>query len=344
MYNWKIEVSEYLSRILPHLNTQKITDPAIDTSKKKRRDFTISQFGLLRYTAQSILTRAHIYDKKTASFAKSYAAIIPLLLSEKDGYLAFDKNNINILRDFSKSTRCGEIAQGINYAYAIERLGAYVIFDFKYYAETYKKFHKCNGATPDYIYFRRKDKKLGILESKGTMAPHPTDSLYRGYLQCENGKNYLINNGVNPANSYVSAVSFGTTSPRLKRNSCIYIADPSDDSDTKDDNEEKSILYEYSKFFYLAGNQKATEALMRGERLSEKDLEYIAGFVNNDEIIIGTWDLRSISTDRMVTLRMGIKKSLAQYLFGETKVFEPCKQMVSEHKEIFADGTFFEIE
>lgn len=348
MYNWKrkIEVWEYESDVFPKQKgvNWSIKDSANDSYKTEHKDLEITFFQLLLSTAKSMITKSYKYSTQVALFARSYSEVIQLLLDDKDGYLAFNYDFRDILRDFSKVTRHGEIAQGINYFYAKERLGAYAVFDFKDYARRAGISKKCRGYTPDYVYCRSKDKAIGILESKGTMQATPTGFLIHGHDQCTNGEAYLKSHGIIPANSYVSAVSFGTTSPRMHRHTRIYIADPSNKFEYKDENPKENSLYEYSKLFYLAGNRRITEKLMWGETIQKSDFEFLeSSFVNNG-VIIGEWDVKDPFTNRMARINLGIKSSLADCLTGENDVLQEYEHRILENREEFSDGTFIVME
>lgn len=346
--NWrrKVEVLEYDSNVIPNSLPKgkgwSIKDNVYNINKHKHNDLEVSCFELLISTGKSILTTAHKYSKKVAIFARSYIEPFELLLDEKDGYLAFDYENKDILRDFSKGTRRGEIAQGINYLYATKCLGAYVVYDFKYYAyEQMNCSSKCKGKNPDYVYCRR-DKKIGILESKGTMKADPSYCLHSGYFQCENGRDCLQMNRINVANTYVSAVSFGTTSKHLNRHTSIYISDPDGDDCFIDENVRKNSLYEYSKLFYLAGNKTATEKLMRGETLKKEDLGLTAHERRPQTIPIGEWESGSILGDKPVKFEIGLNAYLIDYLMDDNniEVFPKCRHEASESREMFEDGSF----
>ena len=350
--NWrrKVEVIEYDSNTIPKSLTigkrWSIKDKKYDKYKHPRPDFEVSCFELLISTGKSILTTAHRYNEKAAIFARSYIEPFEILLDEKDGYLAFDYENKDILRDFSKGTRHGEIAQGINYLYAKKCLDAYAVYDFKYYAYTKKKCSsKCIGKSPDYIYCRGKDHKIGILESKGTMESDPSHFLYSGHIQCENGRKYLKKNKLTPANSYVSAISFGTTSPRLNRHTSIYISDPENDNCFVDADIKRNSLYEYSKLFYLVGNKDATEKLMRGETLTKRDLGLTEHERITDKTLIGEWEFKHILNKKPVMLKLGLKSALIEYLMSNNiQALDTYEHKFSENSETFEDGSFIMVE
>lgn len=131
-----------------------------------------------------------------------------------------------------------------------EYVSVYAVYDFHFYAKERQFIRKhCQGRTPDYILCYP-DGTIGILESKGITAADPTAYLVSAHEQCENGKKFLNDKSIAVRNTYASVVSFAMYSPRMKRKTCLYIADSEDERMFRDDNLEKNSLYEYSKWFY----------------------------------------------------------------------------------------------
>lgn len=339
MENWirKISYKEYDSNYLKAKCSN-----IIDVGKTKKSGIIdISSFQLSVCTAKSILTRARQYNSTVSAFARSYMVTLPFLLAEKNGMLAIDFGNKDILRDFSKSTRIGEIAQGINYYFARNYLRAYAIYDFKEYKQKIIN-SKCGGRTPDYVLCYH-DGTIGIIESKGTTKKNPSNYLYNGYSQCENGVSFFNKHGINVKNSYSSVVSFATTSPHMDRDTCIYFADPQNDIYYYDENYECNMLYEYSKWFYLAGNRELTEKLMVGKKLSRSDFDFCER-IDKDNIVINSWRLDLLSNGKSIQLEMGIKNYLMEYfLTGRTTVLEKNNHNITDNSELFNDGTYIKI-
>lgn len=328
---------------------------------KSGGEFQISDIQLAISTARGVLTRAHLYSPKVAAFARSYLSTIPFMLSEKNKYLAINHENKDILRDFSKSTRHGEIAQGINYFYAKKHLGAYAVYDFIFYAKERQNIRgHCRGRIPDYILCYS-DGTIGVLESKGTTAADPTGYLVSAHEQCENGKVFLHGKSIAVRNTYASVVSFAMSSNN-RRNTCLYIADPEDERMFHDDNLERNSLYEYSKWFYLAGNGIVTEKLMDGQTPSMQDFE--SGSKVGEDVIVGSWNLELpperinkngiLDAQERVRVSLGIVPELQEYLIeGRTFQFrDKFKQeelsnnlvIANRNKIIFDDGTFILID
>lgn len=320
-------------------------------------EFSITNTQLAISIARSVLTRAHIYSPEVAAFARSYLSTISFILSERNNYLAINHHNKDILRDFSKSTRHGEIAQGINYFYAKRHLGAYAVYDFNVYKKERRNINRrCPGRIPDYILCYPNG-TIGILESKGTTVANPTGSLISAHEQCENGKKFLHSESINVKNTYASVVSFAMSSNE-GRNTCLYIADPEDEGMFRDDNWERNNLYEYSKWFYLAGNGIVTEKLMAGQTPSIQDFE--SNRKVEEGVIVGSWSLelppkkedinRMLDVRRTVRVSLGIIPELQEYLIkGQTfRLHKKIKQdeLVSsmniekQNITLFDDGTF----
>ena len=341
MDNWKrkIDYKKYDSAVMPALPR-----PTMTSSKKAKWDilkqralkegtFEISYFQLLISTAKSILTRADSYSVETAAFARSYMQTIPFLLNSKDEYLTMNHKNINILRDFSKSSRNGEIAQGINYYFAKKYLDAYAIYDFKYYVNNRMKIGaKGKGKTPDYVLCYS-DKTIGLMESKGTLIRNPSVYMENGNEQCYEGKIRLP--GV--SNTYVSTVSFAKSSKQMKRKTCLFIADPENSENYLDSNIEYNNCYEYSKLFYFAGNKVITQKLMGGQKITPSDL---GDFKNQKgDIVIATIENNNEISNRTKRIEIGIKEQALEYLL-DIKRIEKYENVSSESYELFEDGTF----
>lgn len=335
-----------------------------EAAAREHGTLPLSDSQLALRTAQAAITRADKFRREVVAFARSYLSIMPFMLGEKDGFLAINKNNKDILRDFSKSTRHGEIAQGINYYFALKRLGAYAIYDFSDYAKN--RIHiagACRGRTPDYILCYTNG-TIGILESKGTMAANPTRYLISAHEQCVSGRAYLEFNKVDVRDAYASAVSFATSSRRMKRNTCIYIADPEGGAQFRDYDFEKNSRYEYSKWFYLAGNRSATEKLMEDKPLSKQDFESYSDHISADGPVVGSWRMelpleskianRESEDWRTVKVSLGIIPFLQECLMkGRTFEYrDKVKDQVllarmapdSQRVKIFDDGTFIRID
>lgn len=336
MKNWvrKIYVNIYDSSVIPTTVPPKwdIRDmPAV----VKNDIMEISLCKLCLCTAKSIITRTSIYRREVVAFARSYFVTIPFLIAEKDGFIALNYDNKGILRDFSKTSRLGELAQGLNYYFALDNLNACGIQDFDIYWDENVN-QKYSGRKPDYVLIYQ-DGNIGLLESKGTGKANPSSSILSGNKQCEDGKKNLNTFEECIKNAYVSAVSFGTSSKSSQntRYSTLYcVGSSNNDFDTVE--EKLAILGEYAKWFYLAGDEENYKNLLKVKNCS------IEGKPNYYGTVIAEWQI-----DEGCTIQMGITQPLKEFLLklDEVAYLELKQQMrndarIEDKAEIFSDGTF----
>lgn len=316
MNNWKrsVEFCEYDSLFFHNNNKDLRKEMALKSSK-----FDVTKFELSIAIAKGILTKTSQINNETIAFARSYFDIIDYVLDEKNGNLVFNYNNKQLLRDFTKTSFIGEISQGINYIYATRRLNADVIYDYSYFT---KNFLLANipqkNKTPDYV-LHYTDGSYGILESKGTLNANPTNMIINGHSQCEQGECFLNSQKCTIKNSYVSAVSFGTSSmsPYNKRNTKLYCIDPTREDKKTISKDIKHLFYEYSKLFYLAGDIEAGNHLRNGEYLISDNYKK-QNFKKNEIFIIGSWPIYEYRSLEQVTIQIGLQRQVIDFLSGET--------------------------
>tara|TARA_R110002050_G_scaffold158249_1_gene287509 strand:+ start:6199 stop:7353 length:1155 start_codon:yes stop_codon:yes gene_type:complete len=136
----------------------------------EKTDFLIDIFDLSYATARTIcshqLNNKELYFDVIASFLSHLNFIEttsrPLLLSE---------SRYQRLRDFSRTTRIGEMAQGLNVHFCGSRLNFPFIIDFdlaKNHILSQLNIQN-SGKSPDFLVINQSLDKIGLLESKGTM-------------------------------------------------------------------------------------------------------------------------------------------------------------------------------
>lgn len=296
-------------------------------------------------TAKAMLTNAISYSYEIIGFARSYFHVIPYLIAEKNGYLVFDNDNKDVLRDFSKSTRIGELAQGIHYQMCIEQFGAYAVYDYKEFVKEHLKIKKrITGRSPDYVLCY-KDGTYGIIESKGTLTPDPTPFLKSGNEQIKSGSKFLNDNGVGVKNSYTATVSFATSSKRMHRNTTIYMADPDGKVENRVEMRYKdNVLRECAKFLCIAGDLELANMLKKGtDKLSEvRNVIFQQYSGNEDECVIGEFSMR-MGKNEIFNIEMGLSDKLVQYILQDTEEMVEFESYIEGDKEYFSDGTFVRI-
>lgn len=301
MANWirKIDVKQYDKLVVPRKKSATLKWDIRNETEDYSNSFSITYPELAFYTGLSVLTRCNeIYSPEVVQFAKSYFLTIPAMLNGKkvgqDVYLALDKENENLLRDFSKSSRTGEIAQGVNYFYFKKYKNVETVYDYKVFCET--KGCKAKGYSPDYVLVYD-DGTIGLLESKGTAKADPSGCIQHGKEQCDDGQKVL--NGY-VKNGFVSAVNWAT-SKNMRRNTTLFIVDPTTDNNHTETNIDRHIRYEYSKLFHYIGEKEIYEALRDDKPIDKKLFEK---FEKRGETIllqsIDVYEMGQIGLDRIV--------------------------------------------
>jgi len=139
-------------------------------ARVKESDFTLDIVDLSYYTARTLCSY-HLTNKEL------YFDVIASMLSHLN-FINSPSNNFLLsvsrykrLRDFSKSTRIGEMAQGVNTYFVAKRLNFPYIIDFDLAREkTLGTLNiQTNGKTPDFVFLDASQSKIGLYESKGTM-------------------------------------------------------------------------------------------------------------------------------------------------------------------------------
>lgn len=94
----------------------------------------------------------------------------------------FELSNVCSLgiRDFSLTSRIGELAQGVSYAYWHWARGYAWIADFAPWAAG-------SGMAPDFVMFDARTKDLALMEAKGTGSDCYKSPMYKALRQCKAG-------------------------------------------------------------------------------------------------------------------------------------------------------------
>jgi hypothetical protein len=171
------------------------------------------------------------------------------------------------LRDFSKSTRIGEMAQGINALFVAKRLNFPYIIDFDLAKEkTQLTLNiQTQGKTPDFVFLDSSFEKIGLFESKGTMngsVSGKTGFLSKGKNQIDDVNNppcfdfhlpmctkFANNNDVN-----LAAI------PNNRRSSINYALRTINCGNRKDLQLLKKI--HYASWFYLVGDFERVDKIL----------------------------------------------------------------------------------
>lgn len=135
----------------------------------------------------------------------------------KAGY--FDRTG---LRDFSKTTKEGEYAQGLNFLFAQDVLKVPALVDYDHFCDEMKVPRlKANSSKPDFVGCEN-GQGYWLIESKGNLESSSVKTeLKKGISQCELGADHLIAHSLPaPQKSYTTLVSFRNNYSALPTRIC----------------------------------------------------------------------------------------------------------------------------
>ncbi|WP_143785667.1 hypothetical protein [Ohtaekwangia koreensis] len=204
-----------------------------------------------------------------------------LVYSNNDVF-TLNKRHFSNLRDFTRTSRTGEVAQGITYLLAQEYLRFNSVVDFEGYINSRGGIIPAKSSTPDFIMQNHNlNFNVGLIESKGSY-PEKSDpvksSLKKALKQCHSGQNLLTN--FDPrytiTNKYGVHIKF---EDELSSQSSVgYLADPQS-LPVRDERNLSIIRYHYASWFMLMGDQDNAFRLATNEPLKIDD----AFFRNKNE-------------------------------------------------------------
>lgn len=175
--------------------------------------------------------------------------------------LLLSESRYKRLRDFSRSSRIGEMAQGINSYFVSKRLNFPYIIDFHLAKEkTINTLNiQSNGKSPDFVVLDSTMTYIGLFESKGNMNGHIKSSLISAKKQiddvtnpCFNSKipvstRFQHNNNINFSPDRKSSINY-----ELIKSDCVI------------ESKEAQFLRKlhYASWFYLVGDFSRVNSIL----------------------------------------------------------------------------------
>ena len=198
--------------------------------------------------------------------------------------LRLKDNFRNSIRDFSKTTKTGELAQAVSILFAQEILNYPLVFDFDGYLNLNGFSYPWKTKKPDFAILMQNSKTFSFLESKGTCPAKQTISykpdLRKALGQCTNAyvnlkRRYATLNISNIYGTLVEISEYGD-----KWFSSLRFADPSlsDNHDNSNPNLNFLIFIKcyYAAWFTLCGFQNLASRLLNNEKIDfPKPFEYL---------------------------------------------------------------------
>lgn len=151
------------------------------------------------------------------------------------------------LRDFSSTTRIGELAQGVTYAYWTLQRGYSWIADFRPWAEGLKPVYK-GVKSPDFVMFNPITNDLAIMESKGTGSACHKGAMGKALRQCSEAvahPAFTRGFGSILTLDFSNSAGVGT----------LHIRDPESHSELTDELKHDLFRRSYASWFDLVGDE-----------------------------------------------------------------------------------------
>ena len=128
--------------------------------------FTINNLRLSYAIARTLCSHHPDKQEYYLDTMASYLGLLNIVLHPTpDNEFLLIKDRVKRLRDFSRTSRIGELAQGINYLFTQERLGYPFIVDYHFFCDRIGV--DTSGQTPDFVVLSPDARILGLMESKG---------------------------------------------------------------------------------------------------------------------------------------------------------------------------------
>ncbi|EII2981675.1 hypothetical protein LG772_000203 [Vibrio parahaemolyticus] len=335
MFSKSIKIKEYTSTSIQGKSTRSCPKKIVQ-STNSHTDLKINFLKLSVAMVKANTTSSSIYCGSLVYDSILSALNLNGLMDHQASRVSLRDGFREKYRDFSKSSRTGELAQAINYVFAQEKLGYKFIFDYDEFLIANNIPAKTSGATPDYVMLGKSRSNLAVLESKGSSASNELPlTILRTKLQaamddqCQSGVRYLQNNRQRVSNSYVSLIELAEVSDL--RESVIHFADPNYDEFDEIDYS-KTVENYYSRWLSFIGLMDNTSAF-------EQQKFDVVEYEGNDFYV-----QKSLRIDRYLNLpiRFGISvKAVSlfrQGLFRELYRLE-IEQLSLDKVEVFSDGT-----
>lgn len=154
----------------------------------------------------------------------------------------------DVLRDFSATTRIGELAQGVSYAYWKWQRGYSWIADFGPWAAGLTPGYT-GRKSPDFVMLNQITNDIAIMESKGTRSACHKAPMSKALLQC---KSALVH--VPVSRGFGSVLTLDSKSPT--GGGTLHIRDPERNVELTDELKHYVFRRSYASWFDLIGDEK----------------------------------------------------------------------------------------
>lgn len=294
-----------------------------------------------------------------------YFDIIASLLSHlnfitinDEEYLQLKESRLQRLRDFSRTTRTGELAQGISYLFTQEKLDYPFVVDYHLFCELFTIVIPDGSKTPDFVVLKSDFSQIGLMESKGEASKTSNITGTSGKLGTAMNQLESVDN---PCASELIPICTRFENDGNTLNSAIHYALVSNECDQDEKLRRRVLRQHYSSWFYLIGDfTRATQLLLEeGFTALEDDVNYVLEVDDNKTEVYwverpfgfeflndGTYSRFFIHVDMPARqeVKFGIYKTVVDRILNnsiESKIEFP--EETTDNYNRFLDGTVIRI-
>lgn len=232
-------------------------------TRDQEDDFSLDIIDMAYYTARTLCSYNLDHQELYFDVIASLMSHLNFIDSSQPNLL-LRESRYRRLRDFSKSARIGELAQGINALFVSDRLSFPYIIDFdlaKQKTELSLNF-QTSGRSPDFVIVDSTLTKIGVFESKGNMNGNVSRDLQNAMVQINSVTNPVcIDVKVPISTRFQDDNGFSRRILRRTRKSSInYGLIENECSESKD----TSLLRKlhYASWFYLVGDFERVQSIL----------------------------------------------------------------------------------
>ena len=273
------------------------------------------------------------------------------------------------LRDFTRTSRIGEMAQGIAYLFSQDRLGYPIVGDFEHFFNSKGVVILASESTPDFVLQKNLiSKNISLLESKGTEINSTTSIksfLSTGLAQCKNGIKLASDAGFVVENKFATCAEFSVDTEI--ETSKLHYVDPSENS-TQTDFDDSLLRFHFASWFYLIRDFESVRLLIEGKPIKNNNRYLEPHTYNGEEYLILTGRYFRRVIERFETkafideyfyyryaldhlyrdeIKIGISTKIFNHLAGKERLSEfpnfNIQKGEKDNMNVFLDGTIFSL-
>ena len=358
----KIPITEYTSSSI----LKNYTKPTIAIT---HNDLKVTPLRLAIATAKCNFTRTSSWIDESFEAFSTFLRLNRMVANTTNNTFLLKELYIKNLRDFSRTNRIGELAQGINFLLAQEFLKIPTPVDFAGYCNSIHNVEAI-GKTPDFIGCTNQS-HYELIESKGSLLiskPDIKGRLREALKQCDAGEMFLNGIGLpNAQRKYGALAVFDYWNPNnTNNNSSLYFCDP-ENIDASNEFKALPLLTFYYKrlfegFFVKLefGNISSNRILFDDlERISHNGINFVIFNSNVENILFeeNFWGVDGLPEFLRFGISENVLKSiesgnLNSYFSSINDIYEafinqpaPTSENAAKQSEyeVYADGTLFDL-